>query len=146
MGARVALISDGDIGAAMMAAVPGSGVDVMLGAGGTREAVLAACALKCLGGELQCRPWVRHEEEAVAVRAAGFDPEASMSMDVLVPGSGVAVAVTGVTGGGLLRGVLYHNWWAETHSMVMRARSGTLREISTKHHVALRPEEGRRLR
>ena len=146
MGARVALISDGDIGAAMMAAVPGSGVDVMLGAGGTREAVLAACALKCLGGELQCRPWVRHEEEAVAVRAAGFDPEAPMSMDALVPGSGVAVAVTGVTGGGLLRGVLYHNWWAETHSLVMRARSGTLREIATKHHVALRPEDARRLR
>jgi fructose-1,6-bisphosphatase II len=146
MGSRVALISDGDIGAAMMAAVPGSGVDVMLGAGGTREAVLAACALKCLGGELQCRPWVRHEEEAVAVRAAGFDPEAPMSMDALVPGSGVAVAVTGVTGGGLLRGVLYHSWWAETHSMVMRARSGTVREISTKHHIALRPEEGRRLR
>jgi fructose-1,6-bisphosphatase II len=146
MGARVALISDGDVGAAIMAAVPGSGVDVMLGAGGTREAVLAACALRCLGGELQCRPWVRHEEEAAAVRAAGFDPEAPLSMDALVPGSGVAVAVTGVTGGGLLRGVLYHNWWAETHSMVMRARSGTLREISTKHHVALRPEDARRLR
>ena len=141
MGARVALISDGDIGAAIMASVDGSGVDVMLGAGGTREAVLAACALRCLGGELQCRPWVRHEEEAAAVRAAGFDPEAAMSMDELVPGAEVAVAVTGVTGGGLLRGVLYHGRWAETHSMVMRARSGTIREISTKHHVAL-PDQG----
>ena len=146
MGTRIALISDGDIGAAMMAAVDGSGIDVMLGAGGTREAVLAACALRCLGGELQCRPWVRHEEEAAAVRSAGFDPEAAMSMDDLVPGAEVAVAVTGVTGGGLLRGVLYHNWWAETHSMVMRARSGTVREISTKHHVALLPEEAPEIR
>lgn len=146
MGARIALISDGDVGAAIMAAVEGSGVDVMLGAGGTREAVLAACALRCLGGELQCRPWVRHEDEAVAVRAAGYDPDAPMNMTDLVPGNEVAVAVTGVTGGGLLRGVLYHKWWAETHSLVMRARSGTIREISTRHHVALRPDEAPRLR
>jgi len=141
MGARIALISDGDVGAAMMAAADGSGIDVMLGAGGTREAVLAACALRCLGGELQCRPWVRHEEEAAAAHAAGFDPEVAMSMDDLVPGADVSVAVTGVTGGGLLRGVLYHNWWAETHSLVMRARSGTIREISTRHHVALKPQD-----
>jgi fructose-1,6-bisphosphatase II len=143
MGARVALISDGDVGAAIMAGVPGSGVDVMLGAGGTSEAVLAACALRCLGGELQCRPWVRHEEEAAAILAAGFDPDQAMRMEQLVPGSDVSVAVTGITGGGLLRGVLYHSWWAETQSMVMRARTGTVREISTKHHVALRPEEAR---
>jgi len=141
MGARVALISDGDVDAAMMAASVGVGVDVMLGAGGTKEAVLAACALRCLGGELQCRPWVRHEDEAAAVRAAGFDPDAAMSMDDLVPGQDVSVAVTGISGGGILRGVLYHNWWAETHSLVMRARSGTIREISTKHHFTLRPEE-----
>jgi fructose-1,6-bisphosphatase II len=146
MGARVALISDGDIGTAMMPSMPGSGIDVMLGAGGTREAVLAACALRCLGGELQCRPWVRHEEEAAAVRAAGFDPDMAMSMANLVPGVEVSVAVTGITGGGLLRGVLYHNWWAETHSLVMRAKSGTIREIATKHHVALRSEEGTTVR
>ena len=146
MGARVALISDGDVGAAMMAAVTGSGIDVMLGAGGTAEAILATCALRCLGGELQCRPWVRHEEEAAAIRAAGFDPEAAVSMEQLVPGEDVSMAVTGITGGGLLRGVLYHSWWAETHSMVMRARSGTIREISTKHHVALPREEARRVR
>ena len=146
MGSRVALISDGDVGAAMMAAVPGTGVDVMLGAGGTGEAVLAACALRCLGGELQCRPWVRHEDEAAAVRAAGFDPDVAMSMERLVPGTEVSVAVTGVSGGGLLRGVLYHGWWAETQSMVMRSSSGTIREISTKHHVALRPEDAPKLR
>ena len=145
MGARIALISDGDVGAAMMAAVSGTGIDVMLGAGGTREAVLAACALRCLGGELQCRAWVRHEDEAVAVRAAGFDPDVALSMEMLVPGNDIGVAVTGVSGGGLLRGVLYHGWWAETHSMVLRSASGTIREISTKHHVALRPEEAPKL-
>src|SRR5947209_3826510 len=141
LGARVALVSDGDLGLAMMAAWPGSGIDVMLGSGGTREAIVAACAMRCLGGELQCRPWVRHEDEAAAIRAAGYDPEDSLTMDQLVPGREVSAAVTGISGGGLLRGVLYHNWWAETHSIVMRAQSGTVREISTKHHVALLPDE-----
>jgi fructose-1,6-bisphosphatase II len=145
LGSRVALVSDGDVGLAMMPAWPQSGIDVMLGTGGASEAVVAACAMRCLGGELQCRPWVRHEDEAAAIRAAGFDPEAAMNMDHLVPGREVSMAVTGISGGGLLGGVLYHNWWAETHSLVMRAQSGTVREISTKHHVALQPEEGRRV-
>jgi fructose-1,6-bisphosphatase II len=146
LGARVALISDGDIGAAMMAAWPGSGVDVMIGSGGTQEAIVAACVMRCLGGELHCRPWVRHEEEAAAVRAAGIDPDEPISMEQLVPGHEVSIAVTGISGGGILRGVQYHNWWAETHSLVMRARSGTVREIHTKHHVALPPEGARRVR
>ena len=145
LGARLALISDGDIGAALMTAWPGSGVDAMVGTGGTREAVLAACALRCLGGEMQCRPWARHEEEAAALRAAGVDPDAVLSLADLVPGADVAVAVTGVTGGGMLRGAQYHNWWAETHSLVMRAQSGTVREIRTQHHVALAPEAAHRL-
>jgi fructose-1,6-bisphosphatase II len=145
LGARVALISDGDVGAAMMAAWPGSGVDVMIGSGGTQEAIVAACAMRCLGGELHCRPWVRHEEEAVAVRAAGFDPDEAISMEQLIPGHEVSIAVTGISGGGILRGVQYHNWWAETHSLVMRAQSGTVREIHTKHHVALPPEGARRV-
>ncbi|MFN2452562.1 MAG: fructose-bisphosphatase class II family protein [Candidatus Dormibacteria bacterium] len=146
LGARVALISDGDVGAAMMAAWPGSGIDVMLGSGGTSEAILAACAMRCLGGELQCWPWIRHEDEAEALREAGINPDEAISMQDLVPGDEVAIAVTGITGGGLLRGVQYHNWWAETHSLVMRARSGTVREISTKHHVALPPEPGHQVR
>jgi fructose-1,6-bisphosphatase II len=141
LGVRVAIVSDGDVGLAMMAAWPGSGIDVMIGSGGTREGIVAACAMRCLGGELQCRPWVRHEDEAAAMRAAGFDPEASLSMEQLVPGREVSVAVTGISGGGLLRGVRYHNWWAETHSLVMRARSGTVREIIAKHHVALQPDQ-----
>jgi fructose-1,6-bisphosphatase II len=146
LGARVALISDGDVGAAMMAAWPGSGIDVMIGSGRTQEAIVAACAMRCLGGEIHCRPWVRHEDEAAAVRAAGFDPEESISMEQLVPGHEVSIAVTGISGGGILRGVQYHNWWAETHSLVMRAQSGTVREILTKHHVALPPEGARRVR
>ncbi|GAC1340634.1 MAG: class II fructose-bisphosphatase [Candidatus Dormibacteria bacterium] len=146
LGTRVALISDGDVGAAMMAAWPGSGIDVMLGSGGTSEAILAACALRCLGGELQCWPWVRHEDEAEALRESGISPDEPISMQDLVPGAEVAIAVTGITGGGLLRGVQYHDWWAETHSLVMRAQSGTVREISTKHHVALPPEPGHRVR
>ncbi|HXZ99175.1 MAG TPA: fructose-bisphosphatase class II family protein [Candidatus Binatia bacterium] len=145
LGARLALISDGDIGAALMTAWPGSGVDVMIGSGGTAEAVLAACALRCLGGEMQCRPWARNEDETAALRAAGMDPDAALSLTDLVPGRDVAVAVTGVTGGGLLHGVQYHNWWAETHSLVMRAQSGTVREIRAKHHVALDPEQAERL-
>ncbi len=146
LGIRVALISDGDVGAAMMAAWPGSGIDVMVGSGGTQEAIVAACAMRCLGGELHCRPWVRHEDEAVAVRAAGLDPEETITMEQLVPGRQVSIAVTGISGGGILRGVQYHNWWAETHSLVMRAQSGTVREIRTKHHVALPPEGARRVR
>ena len=146
LGARVALISDGDVGAAMMAAWPGTGIDVMIGSGGTQEAIVAACVMRCLGGELHCRPWVRHEEEAAAVRAAGFDPEESISMERLVPGRQVSIAATGISGGGILRGVQYHDWWAETHSLVMRAQSGTVREILTKHHVALPPEGARRVR
>ena len=145
LGARVALASDGDVGMAMMTAWPGSGVDAMIGTGGTSEAIIAACAMRCLGGEMQCRPWVRHEDEAAAIRAAGYDPDAALAMDVLVPGHEVSAAVTGVSGGGLLRGVQYHNWWAETHSIVMRAQSGTVREILTKHHVALPPEEAGRV-
>jgi fructose-1,6-bisphosphatase II len=145
LGARVALIADGDVGAAMMAAWPGSGIDVMIGSGGTQEAIVAACAMRCLGGEIHCRPWVRHEDEAAAMRAAGFDPEESISMEQLVPGHELSIAVTGISGGGILRGVQYHNWWAETHSLVMRAQSGTVREILTKHHVALPPEGARRV-
>lgn len=146
LGVRVALISDGDVGAAMMTAWPGSGMDVMVGSGGTQEAILAACGMRCLGGELHCRPWVRHEDESVAMRASGFDPDEAISMERLVPGRQVSIAATGVTGGGLLRGVQYHNWWAETHSLVMRAQSGTVWEISTKHHVALPPEGAHRVR
>lgn len=145
LGARLALISDGDIGSALMTAWPGSGIDVMIGSGGTSEAVLAACALRCLGGEIQCRPWVRNQDEAAALRAAGLEPEAPLGIGDLVPGTDVAVAVTGVTGGGVLRGVQYHNRWAETHSLVMRAQSGTVREIRTKHHVALDPAAAPRL-
>jgi fructose-1,6-bisphosphatase II len=146
LGSRLVLISDGDIAAAVMTAWPGSGIDVLIGSGGTAEAVIAACALRCLGGEMQCRPWVRNQEESAALRAAGVDAEAKLGIDDLIPGRDVAVALTGVSGGDLVRGVRYHNWWAETHSLVMRAQSGTVREIRTKHHVTLDPREAHRLK
>ncbi len=145
VGVRVALISDGDVGAAMMAAWPGSGIHVLMGSGGTKEAILAACALRCLGGELQCKPWVRHEEEASALRHVNVDPEGVITMHDLVPAADISVAVTGVTGGGLLNGVQYHDWWAESHSLVMRLKSGTIREIRTRHHYASMPENKQRI-
>ena len=146
LGVRICLISDGDISAALMTAWPNSGIDVLLGAGGSKEAVVAACALKCLGGEMQCIPWIRHEDETAAILEAGFDPASSWTMETLAPGKEISAAVTGITGVGMLSGVVYHNWWAETHSLVMRAKSGTVREIRAKHHVALRPEDSSKVR
>ena len=123
-----AIVSDGDVGLAMMAAWPGSGIYVMIGSGGTREAIVAACAMRCLGGELQCRPWVRHEDEAAAMREAGYDPEALLNMEQLVPGREGAVAVTGISGGGLLRGVRCH----EAQHLLLQLR---IYLISDGHNV-----------
>lgn len=135
LGARISIVSDGDVGAALLAAWEGSGVDIFMGAGGVREAVVAAAAVACLGGDMQCKLWVRHAEEEAKVREAGWDPDVTLTLADMVPGKDVSVAVTGVTGGGLLRGTLYHGDWSESHSLVMRTKTGTVREISTRHHV-----------
>jgi fructose-1,6-bisphosphatase II len=143
VGARITLLSDGDIAAAIMATLEGTGIDVMLGVGGLPEAVLAACALKCLGGDLQCRLWLRSREEEDKARAAGFDDlRRVFSVDDLVRGEDVAFAATGVTDGEFLHGVIYHHFWAETESMVFRSKSGTVRHLTTKHHYALKSVEG----
>lgn len=143
VGARITMLSDGDIAAAVMATLEGTGIDVMIGVGGLPEAILAACALKCLGGDLQCRLWVRSKEDEDRARAAGFeDPRHVYSVDELVRGDDVAFAATGVTDGEFLHGVIYHHVWAETESMVFRSKSGTVRHLTTKHHVALRSPEG----
>lgn len=143
VGARITVLSDGDIAAAIMATLEGTGIDVMLGVGGLPEAVLAACALKCLGGDLQCRLWLRSRDEEDKARAAGFeDPRRVFSVDDLVRGDDVAFAATGVTDGEFLHGVIYHHFWAETESMVFRSKSGTVRHLSTKHHYALKSVEG----
>jgi fructose-1,6-bisphosphatase II len=142
-GARISLISDGDIAAAIMATLDGTGIDVMMGVGGLPEAVLAACALKCLGGDLQCRLWLRSKEDEERARSAGLaDLRAVYGVDDLVRGEDVAFAATGVTDGEFLHGVIYHHFWAETESMVFRSKSGTVRHLTTKHHYALKSVEG----
>jgi fructose-1,6-bisphosphatase II len=143
-GARVSMISDGEVAAAIRVALEDSGVDVVMGIGGTEDATIAACALKCLGGELMARPWVRNQEEADEMRAAGVEPTQVFTTEDLAGGEEVVFAATGVTDGLLLRGVAYHDRWAESDSLVIRSQSGTLRRISTKHHLATAHIEGSR--
>jgi fructose-1,6-bisphosphatase II len=139
-GARIKLISDGDVAGAIMAALPGdTGVDVLMGIGGTPEAVLAASALKCLGGEMQCRLWPRSDEECQkALDAGNRDLDRVLCLNDLVASDDVFFAATGVTGGELLRGVRYHGDFAETYSIMMRSRSGTMRRFETHHHIGLK--------
>jgi fructose-1,6-bisphosphatase II len=132
-GARVHLIRDGDVAGAIAAARPGSGVDMLYGVGGTPEGVISAAALKCVGGGIQGRLWPRDEAERVALRDAGLDPERVLHTNDLVKGDDVFVAATGVTTGALLRGVQYTPAGAETDSIVMRSRSGTVRRVSAFH-------------
>lgn len=139
-GARIKLISDGDVAGAVMAAMPGdTGVDVLMGIGGTPEAVLAACALKSLGGEMQCRLWPRSEEERQhAIEAGNRDLDRVFTMDDLVNSDDVFFAATGITNGEFLRGVRYNGDYAETHSITMRSRSGTVRRFDTHHHIGMK--------
>ncbi len=133
-GARIKLISDGDVAGALMTAMEGTGVDLLMGIGGSPEAVIAACALKCLGGEIQCRMAPRNEEERRQAVDAGFDPSKVLSTNDLVGDDDVFFALTGVTGGELVRGVRYASRGAETESLIMRARSGTIRRIQSSHN------------
>ncbi len=133
VGARVFLISDGDVAGAIAAAAPRSGVDLLYGIGGTPEGVIAAAALKCLGGEIQGRLYPRDDAERRALLDEGFDLDAVLSTDDLVSGEHVFFAATGITDGALLRGVQYWPDGATTYSMVMRARSGTLRYVEAHH-------------
>jgi len=143
IGARISSLSDGDIAAAIMATLDGTGIDVMMGVGGLSEAVLAACALKCLGGDLQCRLWLPSRDDEERARSVGFeDLHRTYAGDDLVTGEDVAFAATGVTDGEFLHGVIYHNFWAETESIVFRSKSGTVRHLITKHHYALKSVEG----
>ncbi|MEK7682753.1 MAG: class II fructose-bisphosphatase [Chloroflexota bacterium] len=132
-GARIQLITDGDVAGALMTAWPDSGIDVLVGIGGAPEGVLAACALKCMGGEIQVRFHPRSPEEAALGRQQGLDPEKRLDIDDLVGGEDVFFAATGITDGQLLQGVKYTGSGARTHSLVMRSRSGTVREITSVH-------------
>jgi fructose-1,6-bisphosphatase II len=132
-GARVNLIRDGDVAPSIAAAQPGTGVDMLMGIGGTPEGVISAAAIKCLGGAIQGRLWPRDETERVSLAEAGFDVERVLTQDDLVRGDDLFVAATGVTGGSLLRGVRVGESAVETESIVMRSRSGTVRTITARH-------------
>jgi fructose-1,6-bisphosphatase II len=135
-GARIRLINDGDVAGAIMASMEEfSGIDMLLGVGGAPEAVLAAVALKCLGGDMQCRFYPRNEEEQLAARAAGFDDGRVFTIEELVGGDDIFFAATGITDGELVRGVRYSGSRVRTESMVMRGRSGTIRRIAADHNL-----------
>jgi len=133
VGARIKLITDGDVAGAIMAASEETGVDVLMGIGGSPEGVIAACAIKCLGGEMQARLWPRDEAERERALALGYDLDRVLTTDDLVRGDNVFFAATGITDGELLQGVRYFGRGAKTHSMVMRSRSGTIRYIEATH-------------
>jgi fructose-1,6-bisphosphatase II len=132
-GARIRLITDGEVAGSMMTAWPDSGVDVLMGIGGTPEGVLSACALKAMGGEIQGRLYTRNEAEAQAARDQGFDLNRVLTINDLVRSDNVFFAATGITDGELLDGVKYYGDGARTHSLVMRSKSGTVREIVARH-------------
>jgi len=133
VGAKVLLIPDGDVAPAIAAAQPTTGVDLLMGVGGTPEGVIAAAALKCVGGGVQGKLWPRDDEERQRIVDAGLDPDRVLTTDDLVSGEDVFVAATGVTTGALLRGVRYTSEGAVTDSIVMRSRSGTVRRIEATH-------------
>jgi fructose-1,6-bisphosphatase II len=132
-GARIRLISDGDIFGAIAAASPDTGVDMLMGIGGTPEGVTAAAALKAMGGEIIGRLHPRNDAERASAEADGYDCSRVLTTDDLVRGDDVFFAATGVTDGELLRGVRYDAYGARSHSLVMRSRSGTIRYIDTHH-------------
>ena len=134
-GARIRLISAGDVIGAVSTAWPDSGADILFGIGGTPEGVIAAAAMKCMGGEIQGRLWPRNDDERSAAHEAGYDLEQVLTTDELVRGNNVFFAVTGITDGEVLKGVHYDSQGASTQSLVMRSRSGTVRFIEARHRL-----------
>ncbi len=134
-GARIKLISDGDVFGAIATSWPDAGVDVLLGVGGTPEGVISAAALKCMGGEMQGMLWPRDERERQAAIDAGYDLDQVLTTDLLVQSDNCFFAATGITDGELLNGVRYVSGGARTQSLVMRSRSGTVRLIDARHRI-----------
>jgi fructose-1,6-bisphosphatase II len=136
-GARVMLIPHGDTAPAIATALQGGSepVDLMMGIGGTPEGVIAAAAVKCMGGAMEARLWPRSDDERKALEAAGYDVDKVLSTNDLVAGDDVFVAATGVTSGALLNGVRYTAEGIITESIVMRSRSGTIRRIEAEHSL-----------
>ncbi len=134
-GARIHFISDGDVAGAIAAAREHTGVDMLLGIGGTPEGIITACALKCLGGEIQGRLWPQDDDERQKAIDAGHDLDRVLTTNDLVTGDNVFFCATGVTDGDLLRGVHYRSGGATTQSLVMRSKSGTIRTIESWHSL-----------
>ena len=137
-GARIKFIVDGDVAGAIMAARQGTGIDLLLGVGGTPEGIIAACALKCMDGVIQGRLWPKDDVERQRALDAGhdLDPEHVLLTDDLVTGDDVFFVATGITDGELMKGVRYRAGGASTHSLVMRSRSGTIRTIRSEHKLS----------
>ncbi|KRB77877.1 fructose 1,6-bisphosphatase [Nocardioides sp. Root190] len=137
-GARIKFISDGDVAGAIMAARADTGIDLLLGIGGTPEGIIAACAMKALGGTIQGRLWPTDDEERQRAIDAGhnLDPDHILTTDVLVTGDDCFFVATGITDGELVRGVRYRGGGAVTQSLVMRSRSGTIRTITSEHQLS----------
>ncbi|HET6167178.1 MAG TPA: class II fructose-bisphosphatase [Marmoricola sp.] len=135
-GARIKFITDGDVAGAIMAARPDTGVDLLLGIGGTPEGIIAACAMKCLDGVIQGRLWPIDDEERQRALDAGHDLDRVLYTDDLVSGDDCFFVATGITDGELMKGVRYRAGGASTHSLVMRSRSGTIRQIISEHKIS----------
>ena len=134
-GARIRLIRDGDVSGAIATARLDSGIDMLLGIGGTPEGVLAAAAMRCMGGEIQGRLWARGEEDRVKAIEQGFDLERVLGTRDLVGGTNVSFAATGITGGEFLRGVRFTGAGAVTHSVMMRSKTGSVRYMDAYHNL-----------
>lgn len=138
-GARIKLINDGDVAGAMNTAFDNTGVDILFGSGGAPEGVLAAVALKCLGGEIQGKLLPQNEEESRRCLEMGVDVNKVLRMEDLVRGDDAIFAATGVTDGELLKGVQFKSSYGLTHSIVMRAKSGTVRFVDGRHSLKKKP-------
>ncbi|MEV7978820.1 class II fructose-bisphosphatase [Streptomyces sp. NPDC086519] len=134
-GARIKLISDGDVAGSIYALREGTGVDMLLGIGGTPEGIISACAVKCLGGTIQGKLWPKDDEERQRAVDAGHDLDRVLTTEDLVTGENVFFVATGITDGELLRGVRYRSETALTESIVMRSKSGTVRRIDSEHRL-----------
>ncbi|MGB2954549.1 MAG: class II fructose-bisphosphatase [Anaerolineales bacterium] len=134
IGARIRLIPDGDVAGALMTCLPESGIDALLGIGGTPEGILAACAIRAMGGELQGKLYIRNEKEKKLGLKMGYSLDKVITMDDMVSSDDVFFAATGITDGELLGGVRYTGHGAETESLVIRGRTGTVRWIKAKHN------------
>ncbi|MEU5519390.1 class II fructose-bisphosphatase [Streptomyces sp. NPDC093250] len=135
-GARIKLISDGDVAGSILALREGTGIDLLLGVGGTPEGIISACAVKCLGGTIQGKLWPKDEEERQRAIDAGHDLDRVLTTEDLVTGDNVFFVATGITDGELLRGVRYRSETATTDSIVMRSKSGTVRKIDSEHRLS----------